>query len=359
MLRAGSALKPDYATAHYNLGCTLRLLGDPDAALVRYQKALALQPKHAQASFAVALAQLFQGNFAAGWPNFERRWQSIDHNTPMRAYPQPLWNGERLTSGSLLVWGEQGVGDEVMFAGLLPDLIRTGNHCILDCDARLNPLFARSFPEIDVVSGNAADHHLEFTAHLPSGSLPNLFRTTDAAFAATTSPYLIADSVAREQLRAKYADGKRLVGVAWHTRNPKTGKTGLSRSIDLSLFAPLFARTDIRWISLQYGDPDVLEAQAASAGAPILIDRSVDQLSDIDLFAAQVAAMDMVITIDNSTAHIAGALGVPVWVLLPFAPDWRWMETREDSPWYPTMRLFRQTSSGDWQSVMQTVRDAL
>jgi ADP-heptose:LPS heptosyltransferase len=237
---------------------------------------------------------------------------------------------------------------------------------MLDSDPRLQPLFARSFPGVDVVaghaSGNAAGNNLglnpelDVAAHLPSGSLPNLFRPTTASFAATTSPYLVADPMERRRLRARYADGRRLIGLAWHTTSRKTGR---ERSIDLSLLAPLFAALDIRWISLQYGDPDALENQVVAANAPILIDRSVDQLSNIDLFAAQIAAMDMVITIDNSTAHLAGALGVPVWVLLPFARDWRWLRARDDSPWYPTMRLFRQSQRGDWQSVVQRVQSAL
>ena len=180
-----------------------------------------------------------------------------------------------------------------------------------------------------------------------------MFRPSSASFAATTSPYLIANPTERERFRARYADGRPLVGLAWYTRNQKTGR---DRSIDLSLLAPLFERTDIQWVSLQYGDHDALEKQAATANAPIFIDRSVDQLADIDIFAAQIAALDLVITIDNSTAHLAGALGVPVWVLLPFARDWRWLQLREDSPWYPTMRLFRQPQRGDWQSVIQKVR---
>jgi tetratricopeptide (TPR) repeat protein len=359
------ALRPGYAKAHYNLGCALRALGKVDEALARYRMALALQPDYVAAGFRESLAQLLSGDFASGWHNYERRWQSKDHGTPMRAYPQPLWTGEKLAPGRLLIWGEQGVGDEIMFAGLIPDVTRTGNRCILDCDPRLKPLFARSFPGIDVVSGHdlahtdlAHDPELDIAAHLPSGSLPGLFRATHAAFAATTSPYLLADPVARERFRARYAeaDGRRLAGLAWHTTNRKTGRY---RSIDLSLFAPLFARPDIRWVSLQYGDHDALQNQAAAAGAPILIDRSVDQLSNIDVFAAQIAAMDMVVTIDNSTAHLAGALGVPTWVLLPFAPDWRWLLAREDSPWYPTMRLFRQPRRGDWQSVVKRVRSAL
>ncbi len=356
------ALQPGYAKAHYSVGCALHQLGDVDGALARYRLARALQPDCAEASFGEALAQLLQGNFAAGWRNFEWRWQTKHHDTRMRAYPQPLWGGEKLASGRLLIWREQGIGDEIMFAGLLPEVIRTGIRCVLECDARLNPLFARSFPGIDIVSGPRSgrdpgnDPKLEIVAHLPSGSLPGLFRASHAAFAATTSPYLIADPVARARFRSRYADGRRLIGLAWYTNNRKTGRW---RSIDLPLLAPLLARSDVRWISLQYGDHDWLEEQAAAAGGPLLIDRSVNQFSDIDAFAAQIAALDMVVTIDNSTAHLAGALGVPTWVLLPSAPDWRWLQQREDSPWYPSLRLFRQPQRGDWQAVVQRVQNAL
>jgi thioredoxin-like negative regulator of GroEL len=351
------AINPNLAEVHTNLGNIFQAQNRLDEAAACHERALALNPDLPEAHYNLGLAQLLKGDFTAGWPNFERRWQSKDHGA-MRAYPQPLWTGEKLASGRLLIWGEQGVGDEIMFAGLLPDVIRTGNRCILECDARLQALFARSFPEIDVVPRDdpGRSQELDVTAHLPSGSLPSLFRTTDAAFAATTSPYLVADPVERERFRARYADGRRLAGLSWHTNNRKTGRY---RSIDLSLFAPLFARPDIRWVSLQYGDHDALEKQAAAASAPVLIDRSVDQLSNIDIFAAQIAALDMVVTIDNSTAHLAGALGVPVRVLLPFAPDWRWLQTRDDCPWYPTMRLFRQPQRGDWQSVVQRVQSAL
>jgi ADP-heptose:LPS heptosyltransferase len=241
-----------------------------------------------------------------------------------------------------------------MFAGLMPDVVRTSNCCILDCDARLKPLFARSFPGINVVSGFDPEKHpdLYISAHLPCGSLPGLFRSTGSEFRVTTSPYLIPDSAKRERFRARYNDGRRLVGLAWQTSNQNTGR---GRSIDLSLLALLLALPNIKWVSLQYGDHDALEYQATAAGASMLIDRDVDQFSDIDIFAAQISAMDLVITIDNSTAHLAGALGLPVWVLLPFMPDWRWLLNRSDSPWYPTMCLIRQPKLGDWQSVIQQV----
>jgi len=351
-------LKPDLAEAHLNLGNIFRAQGDSESSLVCFRRALALNPDLAEAAAAEARALLLRGEFASGWRSFERRWQTREFDTPMRAHPQPHWKGERLAAGRLLLWGEQGIGDEIMFAGLVPDALRTGNPCVLDCDARLKALFARSFPEVDVVSGFDPGAHpeLEIAAHLPTGSLPALYRASSAAFAATTSPYLLADPLAREQFRARYADGRRLVGLAWHTKNKKTGR---SRSIELSTLAPLFALPGIRWVSLQYGDHGALEEQAAAAGAPVLIDREVDQLADIDRFAAQIAAMDLAITIDNSTAHLAGALGVPTWVLLPFAPDWRWLLEREDCPWYPSVRLFRQEKLGDWQSVVTRVEGAL
>jgi tetratricopeptide (TPR) repeat protein len=366
--------RPEYAEAHYNLACVLQALGQLNEALARYRRAVELQPDYGQARFGQALAQLLHGDFESGWRNYEARWQSIDHDTPMRPYPQPLWTGERLAHGRLLLWAEQGVGDEIMFAGLVPDAIRTGNPITLDCDPRLKPLFARSFPTVEVVSARDQGHvagadsvhpaETEVGAHLPIGSLPGLFRATEPAFAAATSPYLKADAAERNRFRTRYGEDRRLVGLAWHTRNQRTGR---KRSIPLSLLAsepaPLLALPGIRWISLQYGDFDSLEQQAAAHAtipdAPILIDRIVDQFADMDLFAAQVAAMDLVITIDNSTAHLAGALGIPVWLLLPFAADWRWLETRQDSPWYPTMRLFRQPHPGDWRSVVESVHSSL
>jgi tetratricopeptide (TPR) repeat protein len=356
-------LRPELAEAWLNLGNVLKAQAEVDASMEAYRRALALRPELAEAAAGEATALLLKGEFAAGWRGFERRWQTRDYDTAARWYAQPMWKGERLAAGRVLLWGEQGIGDEVMFAGLVPDALKTGNGLVLDCDARLKTLFARSFSEAEVVSGCGPEQSVELgvAAHLPSGSLPGLFRASAEAFAATTSPYLVADEVERERFRAKYAaDGQRVVGLAWRTNSRKTGR---SRSIELQALAPLFAcrsaGAGIRWVSLQYGEHADLEREIADAGAPVLVERSVDQLADIDRFAAQVAAMDLVVSIDNSTAHLAGALGIPTWVLLPYAPDWRWMLGREDSLWYPAMRLFRQETMGDWGPVVERVKGAL
>ncbi len=357
--RRALTLKPNQAEVHLNLGHILKAQGHVDSALASYRLALVLKPGLVEARVAESTALLLQGDFDAGWQHFGLRWQTQDYDTPPRTYPHPLWQREPLPSGRrLLIWGEQGIGDEIMFAGLVPDVVRAGHRCVLDCAPRLKPLFARSFPGVEVIAGDdpVRDAGLNIAAHLPAASLPGIFRTSRDSFAATTSPYLVADVTRRERFRSRYEDGRLQVGLAWHTTNRKSGRI---RSIDLPLFAPLFARPAIHWISLQYGDSSALEAASAAASAPLLIDRAVDQLSDLDTFAAQVAAMDLVITIDNSTAHLAAALGVPTWLLLPFAPDWRWLLAGDSSPWYPSMQLFRQSASGDWQSVVQQVERAL
>jgi len=358
-------IKPDYLTAFYNLGNTYQALNQLDEALKTYARASSIQHDYAEATYGTALAQLLDGNFVDGWHNYESRWTTHGHK-PVRPYPYPRWKGNKLASGHLLLWGEQGIGDEIMFAGLIPELSGTGHQepagtvseVILDCDARLLPLFRRSFPGLHVVTGfdAARPSDPKIAAHLPTGSLPRFFRTSELAFCRTASPYLMSDRTRRNQFRSRYAWGKKVAGIAWHTKNAKTGR---SRSMPLAQFAPLLQRTEIFWVSLQYGDHEDLEKQSSTAQVPLFIDREVDQFQDLDLFAAQVAAMDLVITIDNSTAHLAGALGVPVWLMLPFDRDWRWLQERADSPWYPTMRIFRQAAAGDWTPVIAAVSEAL
>jgi Flp pilus assembly protein TadD len=355
--RRAIVLQPGYADALHELGILLRANRDLEGALVLFREALRAEPDHPRAGFAEALLLLLQGNFREGWAAYECRWSSADHATPMRPYPQPAWQGQPI-DGALLLWPEQGIGDEIMFSSPIQDVVRTGTRCILECDARLQPLFARSFPEVEVISDREAgfDPARGIAAQLPVGGLPNLFRRDRSEFALSGSPYLFADPARREHYRSRYADGGKIVGLAWLSNNVKTGK---DRSIHLETLKPLMEVPGVRWISLQYGDPAALEAETGAAGLSLLVDPEVDQLRDIDEFAAQVSAMDLVITIDNTTAHLAGALGVPVSLLLPFSPDWRWPEFGGRSPWYPSMRIFQQPQWGDWGSVVAEVAGAL
>jgi tetratricopeptide (TPR) repeat protein len=422
------AVRPDYAQAHYNLGCVRQQQGRAAHALPSLEHAVCLQPANGEARFGLALAQLQCGDFAGGWPNYEARWQSKDHDTPRRNYAQPRWDGRPVAGGRLLLWGEQGVGDEIMFAGLLPAAIGTGSRIVLECDPRLQPLFSRSFPEVEVLprieattepappsslagsslagsnlaasslptsslagytgddrrrgaiprgpslslvsQTGSGDHESarlfadqfsnRIAVQLPTASLPGLFRTTESAFAAQPAHYLKAHPGERDRFRDRYCDGRPLIGLAWRTRNQKTGR---KRSIPLSHLLPLLAEHDLRWISLQYGDFDLLEQEISQAGVGLptrlLIDRTVDQFTSIDRFASQVAALDHVVCIDNSTAHLAAALGVPVSLMLPYAADWRWRSNQRTSPWYPSMQIFRQPAPGEWAPVVAEIRAAL
>jgi tetratricopeptide (TPR) repeat protein len=351
------ALRPDYMDAIHELGLLLRSTHDLEGALNQFRRVQAIDPTHPRAGFAEALVLLLQGNFREGWAAYERRWTSTDHATPLRAYTQPSWQGERI-EGALLLWPEQGIGDEIMFSCAIPDVLRAGIRCILECDRRLQPLFSRSFPGVEVipVTDNTSGPSQEIAAQLPVGSLPGLYRNGWSDFHSAQAPYLQADPDRREHFRNRYAGSGKIIGLAWHSNNLKTGA---GRSIALDKLHPLLSISGIRWVSLQYGEHAELDSQATAASVRILIDPEVDQLQDMDAFAAQVSAMDLVITIDNTTAHLAGALGVPVWLLLPYAPDWRWMISESRSPWYSTMRIFQQKKRNDWVSVVTEVSDAL
>lgn len=356
--RASLAIRSNQAEVWMNLGHVLKKRAQVDSALRCYEQALSIHPQLAEAEAAKATALLLKGEFCQGWKGFEARWQTNDWRCRERRAAYPRWGGDSLASGRLLIWGEQGVGDEIMFAGLIPDVLAGGTPCALACEARLMPLFTRSFPEAVIISGDDPRElaELNVEVQMPSGSLPGIFRKTAGDFAQVTSPYLIADRAVREKFCHKYKDGRPLVGVAWHTRNQVSGH---ARSIALASLAPLFANQDVRWISLQYGDQEVLRSEVEASAIPIYVDDEVDQLQDLDCFAAQVAAMDLVVTIDNSTAHLSAALGVPTWVLVPHAPDWRWLLERADSPWYPTVRLFRALEPGTWMQVLERVESEL
>lgn len=300
------------------------------------------------------------GRLGDGWRAHELRWRTGHCGKDIRGYPFALWTGEPLTTGSLLIWGEQGLGDEIMFAGLIPDTLARNVTIRLKSDPRLHPLLARSFPGIILYGREDApppDTDGLITAHITAGSLPGVFRNRLADFPVSRPPYLHAAPEAVRSAYARHGNAATFrIGLSWSSRN---AQNGAERSIPLEHLAPAVAVPGSRLISLQYGDVRAACIAASQAGADVCIDGAVDTTNDIDGLAALISAMNLVITIDNTTAHLAGALGVPVWVLLPCPADWRWMERPDDCPWYPTMRLFRQTTPGDWQPVLTAVRQAL
>ena len=357
-LRIAAVLQPGSSAIRNNLADALLLLGRPAEALEQADAALTMEPDLTDARLARATALLTLGRFAEGWDAWEDRWAGQADR-----FPQPAWTGEPLGDGRLLVRGEQGVGDELQFAALLPLLTQAGVRCRLECDARLAPLLARSLPEVEVVArAIPPDPRLlspDIAVQIPSGSLPRrLLR--DAAGFRRLNPYLVADPARTAAFRA--ADGaatragKPLVGIAWHTTNPKWGS---SRNIPLPDLARSLHAAGARMVVLQYGDWTGEVAALAGEGIDIAIPPGLDRRDDLDGLAARIAATDLVVTIDNVTAHMAGALGHPVWILLGHAADWRWLRDRPDSPWYPSATLFRQPAPGDWRGVLDAVRERL
>jgi tetratricopeptide (TPR) repeat protein len=349
--RRALSFRPDFAPALVNLGAALSEAGDPRGALEAYDRALAANPASAIARWNRGLTLLLLGDFTGGWPDYASRWGTKDFKARRRAFPQPLWDGGRLTGRKLLLWSEQGIGDEIMFLGLLPELIATDVRVTLECDGRLMPLIARSLPMVDLIARkNVPDPRTtsaEFSGQAPTGDLLRWLRPTRASIR-PLGGYLKAEPKLTAELRVRYqgADRRPLVGLSWHSTNPVAG---LRRSIPAALLAPFLQLRDWQAVDLQYGDRsgDRVELQRAG-GRELLHDPMIDAIGDLDRWAAQIAAVDVVVTIDNSVAHLAAALGRPVLLLLPTAPDWRWFETGGTSAWYAGMRLLRQSRNGEW-----------
>jgi hypothetical protein len=294
---------------------------------------------------------------------YEWRLRTDNFLSEQRNFSEPGWDGSSLQGKTLFIYAEQGVGDEIMFASCFPDIINKVGLCIIECDKRLIPIFSRSFPK--AVFSERGKNTVAYSSQLsqidivlPLGSLPKFLRTDFNAF--PQEGYLIpdADKVRDWRNRLETLREGFSIGISW--RGSTKPSVSRKRSIMLEQWAALFSLSGVNLINLQYGDcEDELKEIKEKLGITIHDWEDADPLKDLDNFAAQIAALDLIISVDNATVHMAGALGVPVWTLLPFVPDWRWMLNREDSLWYTTMRLFRQPSPGDWESVIAKVKDEL
>jgi len=362
---AAVATAPDDPVCLTNLGVVLERFAALGQADVLYRRALRVAPDHPEARWNRSLTLLLAGRYAEGWDAHEWRWRARGFESPRRPFPQPRWDG-RTRPGRLLVWGEQGVGDEILFASLLPDLIAAGIPCTVECDPRLTVLFARSFPQAEVVARRTppdprltgpqpADPQLAgpaVTHQIPAGSLGGILRR-DADDFRRQRPFLHADPERRRALRDRYeavARGRAIVGIAWRSGNRRLGR---HRSIPLAAWEPVLKTPGVLFVSLQAGDcAREMAAARERSGLSLLTDPAVDPVADLDAFAAQVAACDLVLSVANTTVHMAGALGVPAWTLQPEPPDWRWGRAGESGPWYPHVRVLRQAAPGDWDPVL-------
>jgi tetratricopeptide (TPR) repeat protein len=333
------------ANAHVDLANVLQAKGQLDAAMAECRQAIALSPNLAAAHMALGILHLQRGELPAGWAEYEWRWHLTGEKMYRIDFPQPYWFGAALEGKRILLHAEQGLGDTLQFVRYAPLVAERGGRVILAVQPELMELM-RSVKGVEQVVARLGPLP-EFDTHCPLLSLPRLFQTTLETIP-TGAPYLSADEKRRADWQARLpGDQRKKIGLVWAGKdwpNP-------NRSISPEELSALTSAPDAWWCSLQKQD----------AGGPPGLELTdwTGELQDFSDTAALIANLDLVITIDSATAHLAGALGKPVWVLLPFMADWRWMQDRSDSPWYPTARLFRQSRAGDWTGAIGHVIEAL
>jgi Flp pilus assembly protein TadD len=339
-------LKPDSPEGHSNVGLALAHLGRHDEALASYNRALELRPDFVDAHYNRSLTLLTLGNFSQGWSEFEWRWR-YPWSAP-RNFSQPLWDGRPLAGQTILLHSEQGLGDTIQFIRYAPLVKARGGQVVVECQPALVPLLTGCHG-IDLLIGRCAALPA-FTVHSPLVSLGRVFETGLATIPAEI-PYLQAEPARVEHWRREVgAPGGFKIGIAW--QGSSAYRWDFHRSVRLAAFAPLAQVPGVRLISLQKGHGveqiGNVNFEVADLGSRF------DPASFADV-AAAVMDLDLIVTVDTAIGHLAGALGRPVWVALSFAPDWRWLLARPDSPWYPTMRLFRQERFGDWEGVFNRI----
>jgi tetratricopeptide (TPR) repeat protein len=345
-----------------NYGIVLQDLGRVQESIDSYEAALKINPADSLARFHKSLINLLIGNYAIAWPDYETRLLSLEY--PARPTRYARWHGESLQNKTIVAYGEQGLGDEIMFASCLPELIDAAGHCMIECSPKLRALFSRSFSDATVyqsgperpVPAEIQERGVDF--EVPLGSLPLHYRRSGSAFPHHDG-YLKADPVRVEAWRAKVQDlGSGLkVGLSWRggtykTRNP-------IRSIGLERWMPVLRIPNMHFVSVQYTADAPADIAMLTASHGINITHWQDAIDDYDETAALVCALDLVLTVCTSVVHLAGALGQAVWVAAPFVPEWRYGLEGESMAWYPSARLFRQSEHGGWEDVIRRMSEHL
>ena len=349
------------AEALSNRGIALQDMGRLSEALDSYDAALELEPDHHSARFHRSLARLLQRDFAHGWPEYETRLLSEDSaQSPIRL---PRWNGDAMPSSTLLVHGEQGIGDEIMFASCLPELLARCPNVVLICADKLEPIFRRSFPTIDVIGStraralNGQAPLNRAVAAMPIGSLPLHFRSSLAQFP-KHGGYLTADAELTAQYRARLqalGPGPK-VGLSWRGGSARSRQA--MRTLEASQIEKILAVPGIRFVNLQY-DSAEHEGEIRDVVSAGRLIHWPEALGDYQRTAALVCALDVVASVCTALIHLSGALGRPVWIMTPFSPEWRYGIAGEDMPWYPSAVIMRQRSRGDWPGVVDSMCERL
>ena len=354
------ALSPDSADAQNNLAHALLNLNRSAEAIEPYERATALRPGYAQAHFGHALALLKSGNFARGWAAYEWRWR--DCQTPRTDLAVPAWDGEALGGRTILLHAEQGFGDTLQFVRLAPLVAAQGGRVVLEVPRALVRLLGSVKGVAEVIAGGDCLPAIDL--HCPLASLTRVFSLRHETIPARAYIQVPPEENARQggalRRQANGTAGRRklVVGLVW-AGDPRPHELSSNlvdrrRSTTLDTFAPLFNVAGVTFVSFQLG-----QARQQIAGCQRPLIDGMEGVTDFLDTAARLAGVDLLISVDTSMVHLAGALGMPVWMLSRFDGCWRWLEERADSPWYPSMRIFRQPTLGDWPGVLAQAAGAL
>lgn len=346
----------------------LKSAGYPRLALAFYWRGMEHKPDSIQRKFNTALFALGCGDFANGWDLYEYGFDvKLYGRAPKRDYEEKFglhtWDGEDLQDKKILIWMEQGIGDHIMFMSILPDLVDQGAKLMIEAESRLTSICSRSFEGASVFTAKSVlDKKAEQADYqIPVGSLPKVLRRSTDSFKNQRQQFLKADPDKVEKYRRDYkkANGiDYLIGIGWRGGKQLTRQE--ARSVPLRYWAPILKQKGIQFVSIQYGSVgDEIDENNETFGCNIIQDKRVNPLKDMDSSAAQIAAMDLVISATNAGVHTAGSLGVPCWTFVPFVSDWRWTAGRKDSLWYPGMRVFRKTDPFEWDPIVNIVADEL
>jgi tetratricopeptide (TPR) repeat protein len=347
-------LNPSDALTYYNLANILNQIGKQADAIVLHREALRLKPDFVAAHNNLSLALLSAHDYSEGWHEYEWRWKAKDSPPLKRDFPQPWWQGEDLTGKTILVWAEQGLGDEILFASMIPDLLNQSCHCVIECNSRLVPLLARSFPAAEVVPSSNPPHprtlQPDVAFQIPMGSLGRQFRHSLDSFPAHRG-YLLPDPqrIAHWRNHLAALGNERKIGICWRSMLQTTNRD--FHYSTLEQYGPFLTVPGVIFVNLQY---DECRAELAAAeqqfGVKIHVCEEIDLKNDLDEAAALTAALDLVISAPTAVAAMAGALGVPVWRLSMGST-----QGTGHIPWYPSMHLFLRAWDESWQRVIEAI----
>jgi tetratricopeptide (TPR) repeat protein len=346
------ALKPDHVDAYVNRGNTYMTLHDWNQAKTNYNQAIAIKPDHADAHWNYALLLLLRADFENGWLEYEWRFKKTNFSNQLPITHHRRWKPGSMTP-RLLIWAEQGLNSHIFFGSLLSEISKFAGQLLVTIDEQLIPLFARTMPEISFIPNTQTIDDELFDAYLPLGSLGRYLRSSADSFKNTPSAYLAADKTQTENLRQQlHTEGAFFIGIAWQNLHDQTH---LPESLNVTDLITALNHPNIKLVSLQPISAEDIANLKAVTGVDLLPCPITHSQDNLDSLAALIEACDLVVSTDNTIAHLAGALHKATWVLLPFTPEWRWQLNRTDSPWYPSLQLYRQNGRNDWQSALNQI----